>query len=99
MKINFNQLILDEQDRPIKVADKPDLTLKDICVNSLLSVQQDDKEKEKFERFEIFQKIKNPSEEGFVELSTNEIVVIKKVIGIFQPPLLLGQAFNMLENK
>jgi hypothetical protein len=99
MKINFNQLILDEQDKPIKVADKPDLTLRDICINSLLSVQQEDKEKEKFERFEIFQKIKKPDDEGFVELTTNEIVVIKKVVGIFQPPLLLGQAFNMLENK
>lgn len=99
MKIKFNQFILDEQDEPIKVPGKPNLTLRDVCINSLLSNQQEDKEKEKFERYEVFQKIKKADKEGMVDLSTEEIVIIKKAIGIFQPPLLLGQAFNMLENK
>lgn len=99
MKIKFNQPILDEQDEQIKVPGKPNLTLRDVCVNSLLSNQQEDKEKEKFERYEVFQKIKKADKDGMVDLSTEEIVIIKKAVGVFQPPLLLGQAFNMLENK
>ena len=99
MKIKMNQLLLDENDKSIKVIDKPDLTLRDVCVHSLLSAQQEDKEKEKFERYEVFQKIKKPDKDGFVDLSTGEIQIIKKAIGIFQPPMLLGQAFYMLELK
>lgn len=99
MKVKMDQRILNEEDQPIKVKDKPDLTLRDVCVNSLLSTQQEDKEKEKFERYEVFQKIKKLDKDGMVDLKSDEIVIIKKAIGLFQPPLLLGQAFDMLEGK
>lgn len=72
------------------------LTLRDVCVNSLLSPIQEDNEVKKYEKYELFKKIRDASSE--VELKAEEIVIIKKCIGHFQPPLILGQAYDLLDS-
>lgn len=71
------------------------MTLKDVCVSSILTPVADDSEKGKFEKWEIFKKLRDAKEE--VTLTAEEITVIKKGIGKFQPPLILGQCFELLE--
>lgn len=72
------------------------LTLKEVCINSILTPVQGDDEKKKFEKWELFKKIRD-CKSNDIELKAEEIVIIKKSIGIIQPPLIMGQAFDLLE--
>lgn len=71
------------------------LTLKDIIIASLLSPIQGESEKEKLERYDAFKKVRDSSVE--VDLKAEEVVIIKKTVGKFQPPLVMGQAFEMID--
>jgi hypothetical protein len=83
----------------IPTANAKPMTLKDVIFNSILSPSQDDDEKKKYEKYEIFKKVKEAGKDGLVELKAEEITTIKKSIGKVQPPLVLGQAFDLLEGK
>ena len=105
MKIDILQKIIGVDGiKPLPNPDKEGipLTLKDVCINAILAPRlQDEKadsEKEKYELGELFAKLRDCKTKE-IDLSSNEIVKIKKKIGIIYPPLILWQAFNMLENK
>jgi len=70
--------------------------LKDVCISALLAPDQKETDKEKYSDYELFQKIRDVKE---VDLKTNEIVRIKKKIGLIYPALVLGQAWDLLEGK
>jgi hypothetical protein len=70
--------------------------LKDVCINTVLQPEKDDTEKQKYEAYELFLKLRDCKTDE-IELSTEEIVKIKKKIGVIYMPLILGQAFDMLE--
>jgi len=76
---------------------KCDMTLKDVCINSILQPEKDDTGIQKMEAYELFVKLRNCQTE--IELTAEEIAQIKKKIGLIYMPLILGQAFNMLEGK
>jgi len=101
MKINIESEI--KQADGIKPIANPDpernaepMTLKDVCINALLAPDQKETDKEKYSDYELFQKIRDVKE---VDLKTNEIVRIKKKIGLIYPALVLGQAWDLLEGK
>lgn len=77
---------------------KSALTLKDILISSLLTPDEKDDEKKKFEKWEIFKKIRD-AQDGEAELTIEEMALVKKGVGKFQPPLILGQCFELLEGK
>ena len=95
MKIKINQKIKDAEGNEIILQGKPAMTLRDVNVNSILTLDQADDEKKKWEKYEIFKKIKESKNE--VELTIEEIALVKKCIGKFQPPLVMGQCWEMLE--
>lgn len=97
MKIKINQPLLGVNNEPIKTLPNQAGTLRDACINSLLVLMDGDTEKQKLERYEVFKKIRDAKTE--VELKAEEIVTIKRSIGKHQPPLILGQCFEMLEGK
>jgi hypothetical protein len=97
MKIKVNQKIKDAEGNEITLQGKPAMTLRDVIVNSILTPDQGDDEKKKWEKYEIFKKIKESKNE--VELTIEEIALVKQCIGKFQPPLVMGQCWEMLENK
>ena len=77
---------------------KCDLTLKEVCITAVLQPGKDDTEKQKYAAYELFVKIRD-CKTNELELSTEEIVQIKKKIGLIYVPLILGQAFDLLEGK
>lgn len=99
MKIVITHAMKDVTGEDIKKPDGNILTLKDVIITSVLSPVQGDDEKVKFDKYEIYKKVKDDHPEGDVELTVEEIALIKKCIGQWQPPLILGQAFEMLEGK
>lgn len=98
MKIKLNTtlkgidgiLVLDDPDFPGKK-----LTLKSKIMTSLLASRPDESDKEKLERYDIFKKVRDAPAE--IDLKAEEIVIIKKAIGRIQPPLILGQCFELLD--
>jgi hypothetical protein len=95
MKIKINQILTGiDGYEPIIEKGKP-LTLKDIIISAVLTPMQEDDQKRKFEKWDVFKKIRDVQEEVF--FTSEEIVLIKSGIGKIHPPLILGQAFEMIE--
>lgn len=100
MKINlFNKLKDVDGKDIIPIAGSHPMTLRDVIFNSILVPVQDEDEKKKYEKYEIYKKIQGIKKENVIDLTAEEIVTIKKSIGRVQPPLVMGQAFDMLEGK
>ena len=102
MKIKVNQVLKDLKGEDLKAGgeDKEKgLELKVICTNALLSDNAEIEKidgNEKMTRFLLAEKIQKANE---LDLTVEEITKIKKVIGLFYGPLLVGRAYNALEGK
>lgn len=100
MRIEMNQKIMSVDG--IKAISnqetKCDLTLKDVCINAVLNPGKDDTEKQKYEAYELFVKIRD-CKTAELDLTTEEVVKIKKKIGLIYMPLIMGQAWEILEGK
>ncbi len=99
MKIDFNQ--------PLKTLEGTDwtadkgtqkLTLRKVCVASLLGTYADEPSlpgEEKFARYKLAEKLYDAE----VDLTLEEIVKIKKLVGKFFEAGVVGPAFQALEGK
>ena len=97
MKIKVNQALKGFDDAPLKGDKGVIVTLKDVCINSLLTPIQGDDEKVKWEKYEIYRKLKESKVE--VELKLEEVTMLKKCVGRIQPHLLMGQVWEILERN
>jgi hypothetical protein len=95
MKIKINEELKNINGESIIQGGLSPMTLRDVCITSILSPIQEDDQKKKYEKYEIFKKLRDAKEE--VILMTEEIAVIKNAIGKLQPPLIMGQCFELLE--
>ena len=73
------------------------MTLRDVCINSILTLCKSDGERKKRNKWRLFKKLRVVT--GEIELTEEEIRIIKKSIARLQPPLVMGQCFEMLENN
>lgn len=97
MKIKINQALIDVNGvDPVK-EDGKKVTLRDVCIAAVLFPAKDDDQRKKFEKWEVFKKLRDAGEE--VELSSEEIQIIEKGSGQIHPPLIYGQCYEMLEGK
>jgi len=97
MKVKVNNQLNDVEGKPLQGDKSKTLTMRDVCINSLLTPVQGDDEKIKWEKYEIFKKLRDSADE--VELKLEELSLLKKAVGKLQPPLLMGQIWEMLEGK
>jgi hypothetical protein len=99
MTIYLNTKLFDVDGKEIIPSGGKPMTLRDVIFNSILVPLSDkEEEKKKFEKYEIYKKIKD-AKGGEVDLESQEIATIKTCIGQLQPPLVMGQAWEMLEGK
>ncbi len=107
MKIKLNQALVkmdgekmfkEEAINGKMIETKNEFQLKDVCVNSLLAnVEKEEIDGvEKMNRYLLATKIQKANE---LDLKSEEIAKLKKVIGRIYGVLIVGQAFEMLENK
>ena len=94
--------IKDENDTfAIKIVETPSekQTLKDICMEVLMGMSPDEKVdgKEKYERFKLAMKIGEVKEQ--IDLKSDDVTKIKELIGKIYSPLIVGQCYDILENK
>lgn len=99
MKIDFTAVLKDKSGALIKEPDGREIILSTPCINALYSTFEEDKNlsgEEKYKRYQLAQKLdqKEP-----VELSAEEISVIKKYVGKGFNPFMVGIIYDILEGK
>lgn len=98
MKIDFNTALRDMDGKVLVAEDGKEATLKGAAINALLGVFQDESTlsgEDKLKRWEIAVKVKGS--DLTTEFSIEELVVIKKMIGKAYAPMIVGQAWKLLE--
>jgi len=103
MKIDLNVLLKDFNDTVLTFVKKQGepaerFSLKQACVNALLANNDEVKVSgtEKFNRYELAKKIKDSK--GVVDLTVEELSLLKTLIGDSYTTLIAGQCWNLLEN-
>ena len=102
MKIDFSTLLhgLDGEvlrTPPMKQGEEGKLqTLSRVCVDALVAVERNATPNGKisFERYQLAEKINDKKE---VEVSAEEIVMLKDRVGIIFGPVVVGPAFKLLD--
>lgn len=97
-KINLLNNILGLEGDVVKDADGTDFTLKKVCVRSLLSQADGEKNikpEDKLKRYQLAMKVNDAG--GIIELKIEEVAELKKAIGRIFSPLIMGRAYDMLE--
>jgi len=101
MKVNINQKLLGVDGVEVLKGEKgTPLLLKDICISSLLTPNQQDDERKKWEKYDVFKKLRdavNKDGDIWVELKSEEITMLKQALGKTQTPLIMGQCWEYLE--
>lgn len=100
MKINFNQEIKTIEGESIAYGKLTITTLKDVTLQALLAVLQDEQNlggEEKAKRWLLAMRIYSNQED--IDLMAEDVVIIKRLIGKAYGPLFVGQAWEMLEGK
>jgi hypothetical protein len=97
MKIKINQALMDVDGKTPVKEDGKIVTLKEACIGAILAPTKEDDQKKKFEKWEVFKKLRDAGEE--VDLTADEIAMIEKCSGQIHHPLIYGQCYEMLEGK
>lgn len=98
MKINFGQALKTLEGEELKYGEKA-LALKVPAVNALMGAYEDERNlsgEEKVKRYDLAMRITSITEP---DLTAEETALIKKLIAKAYSPLVVGQAWKMLENK
>jgi len=103
MKVDVNVVLKTLDGKGLKDNDGNDnvvdATLKMAIVNALLSPVQNESGIEKVKKYELAKRAYNTTNDELVELSAEDITLIKNRIGEVYPPLIVGQAYDLLEQK
>jgi len=95
MNRGFHWNILDLKDKQILDEDKNPLLAENVVMGCLITPLQDDDGPKKAKKFKLAQRI-NATPES-VELSAEEITLIKDVVGKLGHPIVVGRIFEFLE--
>lgn len=96
MKINFDTSIVDLYGEPIKQDGKL-ATLEMVCCNALMANYTDEPDLSAVEKAKRFRIAKKVAGGGEVNLSTEEITELKKLVGKMYAPLVVGRAYEILD--
>lgn len=102
MKRNFDLVLVTLDGAPIPAGPSVDaglLTLRSISTNALITAFEDERSlagTEKLRRYQLALRI-NVKDQGNIELSVEEVALLKQLIGKAYAPLVVGQAYLALE--
>lgn len=97
MKLNLEHQLCDMENKPLKVGEDY-LTLERVLVQACLMT--DEKENPsmdvKYKRYKLCKKLSGAKE---IDLSSEEVVMLKDLVGRAFTTIVAGQAFDLLEGK
>lgn len=97
MKRNFSAAIKNLDGKPLKEGDK-EVTIGSIAVNALLTPYEDERNlsgDDKVKRFRLAQAIHGADDE--IEVTAEQVTLLKTLIAKAYTPLIVGQAYDLLE--
>jgi len=106
MNLNLNQTITDTDGRIVILEEEIPFLLKDAIKRALVANYADEAPsdrslglsgEDKFKRWELATQISKAEES--IEIKAEDIVLIKRLIGKFFGPVIVGPVWNMLEGK
>lgn len=97
MKVNFGAVLEDFEGKKIVDNERP-VTLGAISINSLFAMAKDDNTsgEEKLKRYDLGMRLKKG---GVVDVTAEEVTLLKNLIGKFYSVLVVGQAYKILEGE
>jgi len=98
MKIDFNVSLKDLRGKALVSETKELITLRMCAVNAVLALGENDHDmlgEEKVRRWKLAKLIYDGDKE--IEISTEDIALVKKLIAKVYAPLVVGQAWEILE--
>jgi hypothetical protein len=98
MKIDLTQELKDFDGKVIPSASGKSAKVKGVVIDALIATYQDEANlggEEKLKRWELASKINK----GDFDLTAEDIVLAKKLVGKAYGPLVVGQVWNILEVK
>ena len=101
MKVTVGKVLVDIDNETIKDLKGNNATAKGVIIEALLATYNDEQNlsgEDKLKRFELALKIKNTNE-VVIELNTEEIVLIKKLVGRAFGTIIVGQTWKVLEGE
>jgi len=96
--IDFSQVMKDLDGKAIRDGEA-ELTLRSVTVNALMTLLPDERSlggEEKARRYTLGMKIHKAKEP--LELKAEQVTLVKKCVGGVYTPLVVGQAFHLLDN-
>jgi hypothetical protein len=100
MKVDFSQQIKGLDGVALKGEDGKELTLATVCTNAVLANFQDEANlsgEEKVKRYDLALAIYSSTEP--LDLKSEDVALIKKLVAKMFGALVVGQAFRMLEGN
>ena len=103
MEVNMNFIFKTLDGDPIREIpndkNSKEVTLKKMCENALLGSYQDEKidGSEKAKRYSLAMDIHKAN--GKIDLESEDIVLLKKLLAKIGSPLVVGQAYEIMESK
>jgi hypothetical protein len=99
MQVLMGQILTDLDGKEIPSLSGEPATLRGVSTEALIATfkSEEPSGEEKLKRWELALKVKKS--EDPVDLTSDEIVLIKKLIGKAYGPMISGQAWQMLEGK
>ncbi len=98
MLIDFNQVLLSLDGEELKSSPDKALRLKEACTNALLGIYEDDAKilgEEKLRRYKLASKIYK--DKGVIEVTAEEITLIKQLLPRLYGTAVIGPCYEMLE--
>ena len=99
MKINFSKVLVNHKGVNVKNENGEEVKLYAPCVNALNALYEDEKGMggdEKFQRYKLSLKIDEKEE---IDVSVEDVSLIKKLVGKAYPPATVGLVYEALEGK
>lgn len=108
MRFDFSQFILNLDNQPIPNRRDPNnpresappMSLSTVCVNALLGFDPQEDARlegtEKLRRFNLAQKLYNG---GWVEVTAEEVALLKTLVNRMYAPLIVGRVWQVLESN
>ena len=94
MRVDFSKVLTDLDGKELEEGKKK-VTLKQVCVNALMAVDQKENidGTEKLKRYQLATKINK----GTMDVSVEEVAKIKELVGKYFSTIIVGQVYELLE--
>lgn len=96
MKLDFNAILVGLDGKPMLGKDKTEATLKEVAVEALMAVTENDRGasgEDKFKNYELAAKVYAGGE---IEITPEQAALLKRRIGECYGPVVVGPAYKLL---